>query len=382
MKTLSYLALITALCALSHGAAAQDRVKEIRQMYADAQQQIKNAKEEPHEVQTLEVKYRRNEGGVGIVEETVTFYSNYAGNAYLNEAGDAYVPFFVRTKHEYKEAIIGTTSSEYLYDTNTGNLIFSFSKSNGYEDSDDMYCEDRVYFNQDGTLCQANGVVKQKADNKQATTYMADEETARKQGLRYMELFNSVMNPTLVLPAKESTTGSPDLNFFNLQGPVKTLDYFGSKAFFNQSGRLTSFDGHYPFRASGPTRTMNDEDGSFEDHCWLRRNDLGQICAEYFYEMATEYQVATDGRRLSSLSFCEGTIILTTYNYDAQQRLQSTTEQEVEVDEDQKVTKKIGEPTTVTYTYTGKDQYGNWLVQKGSDGSEVKREIEYWRTLP
>lgn len=378
MKNLKYLAAIATLCAISHGVFAQGRVKEIRQMYADAQNQIKTMKEEPHEVHTLEVKYRRSEGGVGIVEETVTFYSILATNLYLNDAGDAYVPFFIRTKHEYKEALIGTTTSEYLYDTNTGSLVFSFKKTNGYEDSDDMYCEDRVYFNQDGTLCQANGVVKQRADNKQVTTFTGDENTAREEGIRYLELFNAVMNPAMVLSAKESTSGSPDLCFYDLNGPVKTLTYFSTTAIFSRNGRLISLDGAYPFRASGPMRTMNDEDGSFIDHCWLRRNDLGLICSEYFYESGIDYQVAPDGRKLSSLAEGEGSAYSTTYNYDIQQRLTSITEQEVELGENQEITQKIGSPTTITYTYSGKDKYGNWLTRKGSDGSEMTREIEYY----
>ncbi len=359
---------------------AQDRVKEIRKIYAEALDQIKMVKDEPHSVGVTEIKSKATYGGVGMIEETISFYSNQFSIAQVEEANDTFAPFLVRTKKNYLEASAGASTSEYVFDQQTGNLVFCFIKSFGYEGDENLYEEQRLYFNADGSLCTSNAVVKQKSDNSQVTTFVADEEAVCKEALRLKDLFNSAMNPALVKPMAAPIAGSPDLTFFELTGPVKRVQVEGrDELVFDRNGRLVLCGGMDPFRGSGPSRSM-DENGGFMDQSWMRRNVQGMICGEYFLEMVREYELAADGRILKETAFYEDQGGITTYNYDAKGRLTSIVEQTVEFDHYAEPVKysTVDDPTTTTFTYPVVDSHGNWTKRQTQNGEVTTRVIEYY----
>lgn len=380
MKKILFLVAFATLCSASQMTVAQDRVKEIRKMYADALEQIKMQKEEPRAVSLTEVKSKANYGGVGLVEETISFYSTPFAIAQLESADDVFSPFFIRTKKDFKEASVGASMREYVFDTNTGNLTFCFVKSFGYEGDMDLYEEQRLYFNGDGSLCTSNAVVKKKSDNSQVTTFVANEEEALKESRRLKELFNSMMNECTVKQIETPIAGSPDLTFFGLIGPVKRVKQGESdELIFDRNGRLVLCNGMDPFRASGPSRSMS-EDGSFYDNGWMRRNAQGMICGEYFFEMARDYEIGADGRILKEMGFYEDQGGITTYNYDIQGRLVSIVEQTVEYDQgsDPLTYSTVGDPETTTFTYLEVDSHGNWTKRQTQDGDVMSRVIEYY----
>lgn len=388
MRKLLLFLVLAAMSIASQNIFAQDRVKEIRKMYADALQDLNAMKEEPHQVNTVEIRNTATEGGVGIVEETTTFYSYHTENmSVVTDGGnDFYSLFFARTKRDYKEAPAqGVLTSEYLFDTETGNLVFCFKKTPGYEDSMDMYQEERFYFNDNGTLCTSNAVVKQKKDNSKVTEFVANEEEILRESLRLMNLFNSIRNRGLEKQFEQSVTSSSDLGFFELNGPVKHVRYEnGDELSFDKNGTLVLRNGVNPFRASGPSRRMIDPEGEqlIVDVVWMQRNAQGQICSEYFLESATDYEVGADGRKLKEESFGEGYGQTCTYQYDEKNRLIRIVEQEIDFESgDDGVHKPIGSPKTLTFRYTKTDGHGNWTERETSDGNTVKRTIEYMENI-
>lgn len=371
-------AIFVAISFMLQTAVAQDRVKEIRKIYADALEAVKMMKEEPHSMNLTEVKSKATHGGVGMVEETITYYSELVYNTMLDEApGEVYMPRFVRTKKVYNEALSGTATSEYVFDTQTGNLVFCFMKSTGYEGDMNLHEEQRFYFNQDGSLCTKNAVVKKTADNSQVTTFEANDEVALKEALYLKDLFNSLMNRNIVKTSEKPVMGSADLTFFDLQGPVKRAKTMQGDLDFDRNGRLVLFDGVDPFRPSGPSRTALDDEGSFVDNVWLQRNAQGQICGKCYYEYASDFEISPEGRIMKEISFGEGMCMITTYNYDAKGRLISKSEQEVDPDMANDEYKPVGEPTTTHYSYSDYDRYGNWTKCKVQDDS-WERVIEYY----
>ena len=105
-----------------------------------------------------------------------------------------------------------------------------------------------------------------------------------------------------VKPTVQETTvtTSPDLVFFDLQGPVKRCDLVE----FDRNGKITSVDGQDPFALEKPQRDMND-DGEVVDYCRWTRDAQGQIDSILCYEYVDEYRWH-DGRVTQVLSGYEG----------------------------------------------------------------------------
>ena len=171
-----------------------------------------------------------------------------------------------------------------------------------------------------------------------------------------------------------TVTTSPDLVFFELQGPVKRCDLVE----FDRNGKITSVDGQDPFALEKPQRDMND-DGEVVDYCRWTRDAQGQIdsilCYEYMWH---------DGRVTQVLSGYEGQLWLTDREYDADGRLVKTKQYEVvETDGPEEVNLMW----VTEYTYLEFDDHGNWTRRKQTDTdqvveyvneTEVSREIEYY----
>jgi hypothetical protein len=175
-----------------------------------------------------------------------------------------------------------------------------------------------------------------------------------------------------------TVTTSPDLVFFELQGPVKRCDLVE----FDRNGKITSVDGQDPFALEKPQRDMND-DGEVVDYCRWTRDAQGQIDSILCYEYMDEYRWH-DGRVTQVLSGYEGQLWLTDREYDADGRLVKTKQYEVvETDGPEEVNLMW----VTEYTYLEFDDHGNWTLRKQTDTdqvveyvneTEVSREIEYY----
>ena len=179
--------------------------------------------------------------------------------------------------------------------------------------------------------------------------------------------------------AQETTvTTSPDLVFFDLQGPVKRCDLVE----FDRNGKITSVDGQDPFALEKPQRDMND-DGEVVDYCRWTRDAQGQIDSILCYEYVDEYRWH-DGRVTQVLSGYEGQLWLTDREYDADGRLVKTKQYEVVETEGPE---EVNLMWVTEYTYLEFDDRGNWIRRKQTDTdqvveyvneTEVSREIEYY----
>ena len=179
--------------------------------------------------------------------------------------------------------------------------------------------------------------------------------------------------------AQETTvTTSPDLVFFDLQGPVKRCDLVE----FDRNGKITSVDGQDPFALEKPQRDMND-DGEVVDYCRWTRDAQGQIDSILCYEYVDEYRWH-DGRVTQVLSGYEGQLWLTDREYDADGRLVKTKQYEVVETEGPE---EVNLMWVTEYTYLEFDDRGNCIRRKQTDTdqvveyvneTEVSREIEYY----
>lgn len=183
-----------------------------------------------------------------------------------------------------------------------------------------------------------------------------------------------------VKPVEQETTvtTSPDLVFFDLQGPVKRCDLVE----FNRLGKVVSVDGQDPFALEEPRREMK-EDGEVMDYCQWTRDAQDQIDYILCYEYVDEYRWY-DGRVTQVLSSYEGQLWLTDREYDADGRLVKTKQYEIVETEGPE---EVNLMWVTEYTYLEFDDRGNWIRRKQTDTdqvveyvneTEVSREIEYY----
>ena len=184
-----------------------------------------------------------------------------------------------------------------------------------------------------------------------------------------------------VKPVEQETTvtTSPDLVFFDLQGPVKRCDLVE----FNRLGKVVSVDGQDPFALEEPRREMK-EDGEVMDYCQWTRDAQDQIDYILCYEYVDEYRWY-DGRVTQVLSSYEGQLWLTDLEYDDAGRLVKKTQYEVIEHED--APEEINNMWVTEITYLEFDDHGNWTRRKLTDTDQVveyvnetveTREIEYY----
>lgn len=173
-----------------------------------------------------------------------------------------------------------------------------------------------------------------------------------------------------------------DLVFCELQGPVKTCDYYE----FDRSGRLVSVDGIDPFTLESPTREFDTVTFDFTDVCKWIRNDKGQISTIECYEGIQEF-TWSDGRVKESIAYFEAQKTLTVNEYDAQGRIVKQTLYNGMEDEDVESKDDSMFFATIEYTYLEFDSHGNWIrrIVKWSDPisdyvdeQEEPRNIKYY----
>lgn len=180
--------------------------------------------------------------------------------------------------------------------------------------------------------------------------------------------------------AKETTTvtTTPDLTYWELQGPVKHCD----KVEFDREGNMVSIGDYDPFVIDQAYRDL-DEDGGFVEYSKWERDEEGRIASITFMEGMSEL-TWSDGRVVSTGGFEEGTAWRNDYEYDAEGRLVKLIDYiggfEDEDDE-------LLLWSTTEYSYLEFDSHGNWIRRAvkvviadidGTEEYEEVRTIEYY----
>ena len=143
------------LLVLAWPAGAQDglptTVKEIRQLYANVQDQIASMDEEEHYRSQLVSTIQRTLPATGIRKETVTvFFSEYDEGIEEGDFNPDYRPYFITRKFSNEAGWKGY--EEYLYDDESGLPVFIFFQLD-YNDGNGKR-EARYYFGPMGLISE------------------------------------------------------------------------------------------------------------------------------------------------------------------------------------------------------------------------------------
>ena len=188
-------------------------------------------------------------------------------------------------------------------------------------------------------------------------------------------------------------TTSPDLAFFELQGPVKSCDGVVTpngnsigRVEYDRSGKITSVDGEDPFALEEPWSEVNEETSTMEDHCKWIRDDQGQI-SSFYGEWTDANFTWKDGHVSLIRRNHEDMTYRYELEYDADGRLVKQTVYGGTIDEVEDDTMALDH--ILEYTYLEFDDHGNWTrrIEKWTDyefdflngEEEVARTIEYFQ---
>ena len=148
MKKLLMLSLLAAFLPLTaFGQGFPKTVKEVRERYAQAHQEIADMDLEEHMVCRLISTSQRNMPAIGIQKETLTAYFNN------QDRDEDWYPIFRLFFHTRKYNVSARNFyEEYLFDAQTGRLIFVFLQGDNYfSESKD---ETRYYFGEEGLISE------------------------------------------------------------------------------------------------------------------------------------------------------------------------------------------------------------------------------------
>ncbi len=180
-------------------AAQKARQQEVRMKYAEAQKYAEQQKMNSQTGQYITVTWPRMEAAVGKVEENIEFYSQEKEDAELSIT--FYELQLVRSRLKRPEAQIGDAYSEFLYDTDTGKLIFYYNTHKYWWADEEVKMETRCYYNTDGSF--SSGSVKLSSpQGKGEALYPAELQDingmdAIREQNRYQNAFNSIANFTM-----------------------------------------------------------------------------------------------------------------------------------------------------------------------------------------
>ena len=146
-----FIALALLLGAVAANAGTPDgtpaTVKEIRQAYADAQQQMALSLQEGMHRNDLETTLRYVVPAVGETVETLRcFYSDPEMDTEVWEV--RYHPYFITRKYNVS---MRKFYEEYLFDAKTGRLLFFYLKGDVFEGGQN---EERYYFGPEGRISE------------------------------------------------------------------------------------------------------------------------------------------------------------------------------------------------------------------------------------
>jgi len=154
MKSLSVFTTLGLIFIASLTTNAQNAtVKEVRELYANAQQMIADMKSEPNCANYMTVTKHYIVPAIGPVEETLEFFAINSSSDEEEEEGGSFSPLFIRQKISAEPTSMGTTCREFLYDPETSSLRFYFCKTNAAyvgEQSERVNKETRAYYDKDG----------------------------------------------------------------------------------------------------------------------------------------------------------------------------------------------------------------------------------------
>ena len=185
--------------------------------------------------------------------------------------------------------------------------------------------------------------------------------------------------------AAKAELTSPDLAYWELQGPVKTLTCLATateKIQFDTRGKMTEMAGYDPFALDSPSRET-DAEGNIVDRSQWQRDEQGRICAIIGYTSVTEY-TWRDGKVAHEARFEEGWGWSTDYEYDTLGNLSKLKVYDVCEEED---TNQLTLSYIIEYEYIEFDAHGNWTRRKAKtadaiinrvDETEEQRTITYY----
>ena len=149
MKKLIILSLLAVILPLNaFGEGLPKTVKEIRERYAQAQQDIADMGKDEHMLCRLVSTSQRNMPAIGIQKETLTAYFN---NKDRDE--DWYPIFRLYFLTRKYNVAVRKCYEEYLFDALSGRLIFVFLQRDSYID-DSTKDETRYYFGEEGLISE------------------------------------------------------------------------------------------------------------------------------------------------------------------------------------------------------------------------------------
>ena len=177
----------------------------------------------------------------------------------------------------------------------------------------------------------------------------------------------------------ETVTTTPDLTFWELQGPVKSCDDIQ----FDRQGNMVSIGDYDPFAIEQAYREV-DEDEDFVEFAKWERDEEGRIASITGVEGMSEI-TWSEGQVVSGEGFEEGTVWNNAYEYDAEGRLVKLYEYiggfEEEDDEDLPLW------SVSEFNYLDFDSHGNWIRRavkvtlvdmENTEEFEETRTIEYY----
>lgn len=168
-------------------------------------------------------------------------------------------------------------------------------------------------------------------------------------------VFGSCGNGQNGTTGKEAlVTNSPDLTFWELQGPVNTCD----EVEFDRQGMMVRYSEYNPFIIDAPFREI-DEEGYMEEFAKWERNEAGQISTITGIEGITYYTWG-DGKVVHCEGFQEGTEFATDFEYNEDGLLMKIFEYMRDaLDEEAKGEMPLW--STTEYIYFKFDDHGNWI---------------------
>lgn len=142
--------------------------KEVRQIYAQAMQQMKLQQSTPEMAKITTVKSTSMVGGVGLCETTIEFFAQDAPAVLESQSNGTMPqqPYFVRERMERKQSDIGNELYEYLYHPETGEMCFFLHKNSNLWAEEPVFVETRYYYTSDGTFVGGTVQVRSKETGK------------------------------------------------------------------------------------------------------------------------------------------------------------------------------------------------------------------------
>ena len=131
-----------------------ERLIEIRKAYAEAQQMMLMALEEPNLDNSMHITMRRMFGGSGMQNYTIDYYSGDFSGEEPEFGVSVWSPYFIRVKYNWGARV---TVTEYLLEPHTSMLMFVYTRSDDDPIDISMVGEGvyelRKYYYPDGTYC-------------------------------------------------------------------------------------------------------------------------------------------------------------------------------------------------------------------------------------